>query len=33
MEKWLRFVVCIFLEFWPAGFFNGIIRQQQRQRQ
>jgi hypothetical protein len=20
MEKWLRFVVCIFLEFWPAFF-------------
>jgi hypothetical protein len=26
MEKWLRFVVCIFLEFWPAGFFYGIIK-------
>ncbi len=26
MEKRLRFVVCIFLEFWPAGFFYGIIK-------
>jgi hypothetical protein len=25
MEKWLRFVVCIFLEFRLAGFFYGII--------
>ncbi len=25
MEKWLRFVVCIILEFWPASFFYGII--------
>jgi hypothetical protein len=28
MEKWLRFVVCIFLEFWPAVFFYGIIKLQ-----
>ncbi len=28
MEKWLRFVVCIFLEFWPAGLFYGIIKLQ-----
>jgi hypothetical protein len=26
MEKRLRFVVCIFLEFWPAGFSYGIIK-------
>jgi hypothetical protein len=26
MEKWLRFLVCIFLEFWPAVFFYGIIK-------
>ncbi len=26
MEKWLLFVVCIFLEFCPADFFNGIIK-------
>jgi hypothetical protein len=26
MEKWLRFVVCIFLEFCPAVFFNVIIK-------
>ncbi len=28
MEKWLRFVVCIFLEFRPAVFFYGIIKLQ-----
>ncbi len=26
MEKWLRFVVCIFLEFCPAVFIYGIIK-------
>jgi hypothetical protein len=25
MEKWLRFVVCIFLEFCPAGFFMASL--------
>jgi hypothetical protein len=24
MEKWLHFVVCIFLEFQPAVFFNSL---------
>jgi hypothetical protein len=28
MEKRLRFVVCIFLEFWPEVFFYGIIKLQ-----
>jgi hypothetical protein len=26
MEMWLCFVVCIFLEFFPAGFLYGIIK-------
>jgi hypothetical protein len=28
MEKWLRFVVRIFLEFQLVGFFYGIIKLQ-----